>query len=90
MYYAKIGEPALADYYIQQARSIDSSNPDLIYNEVVVLVLANQPTQAIKTLRLAFEKGISARQAKLDPELKSLQGRPDFQQLVAEYLNKSG
>jgi tetratricopeptide (TPR) repeat protein len=89
LYYAKTEQVPLADYYIQHARSIDSSNAELIYDEAVVRVLAKQPTQAIKSLRLAFEKGLSVKQAKLDPELKSLQGRPDFQQLVAEYVNKN-
>jgi serine/threonine protein kinase/tetratricopeptide (TPR) repeat protein len=89
LYYAKTGQAALADYYIRQARSIDASNAELIYCEAVVRALANQQAEAMNSLRLAFEKGISPRQAKLDPELKSLQGRPEFQKLVAEYLNKS-
>jgi tetratricopeptide (TPR) repeat protein/class 3 adenylate cyclase len=89
LYYAKTGQAALADYYIRQARSVDASNAELIYCEAVVRALANQQAEAMSSLRLAFERGISPRQAKLDPELKSLQGRPEFQKLVAEYLNKS-
>jgi serine/threonine protein kinase/tetratricopeptide (TPR) repeat protein len=86
-YYAKTGQTALADYYIRQARSIDASDAELIYDEVVILALANQPGQALKSLR--FEKGISPRRAKLDPELRILQGRAEFQNLASEYLVKS-
>jgi Flp pilus assembly protein TadD len=89
LYYAKTGQASLADYYIRQARLIDPTNPDLIYDEAVVCVVANQPAQAMNSLRLAFEKGFSPRQAKLDPELSPLQGKPEFQKLVAEYLDKN-
>jgi serine/threonine protein kinase/tetratricopeptide (TPR) repeat protein len=88
-YYAKTGQTVLADYYIRQARSIDASGAELIYEEVVVLALANKPAQAIKSLRLAFEKGVSPRRATLDPGLRTLQGRPEFQDLASEYLAKS-
>jgi len=88
LYYAKTGQPSLADYYIGQARSIDASNPELIYDETVVRVLANQPAQAMKSLRMAFEKGLSPGRAKLDPELNALHAKPEFQMLVAEYLDK--
>jgi tetratricopeptide (TPR) repeat protein len=88
LYYAKTGQPSLADYYIGQARSIDASNPELIYDETVVRVLANQSAQAMKSLRMAFEKGFSPGRAKLDPELNTLHAKSEFQMLVAEYLDK--
>ena len=89
LYYAKTDQASLAGYYIGQARSIDVSNPELIYEEAVVWVLANKPTQAIKSLRLALDKGFSPRRAKLDPDLSPLHGKPEFQRLVAEYLDKN-
>jgi Flp pilus assembly protein TadD len=88
LYYAKTGQPSLADYYIGQARSIDASNPELIYDETVVRVLANQSAQAMKSLRMAFEKGFSPGRAKLYPELNTLHAKSEFQMLVAEYLDK--
>ena len=89
LYYAKTGQLSLAEYYIGQARSIDVSNPELIYDETVVWLLANQPAQAMKSLRLAFEKGFSPGRAKLDPELTTLHGKPEFQRLLADYLDKN-
>lgn len=89
LYYAKTGQASLAEYYIGQARSIDFHNPDLIFNEAVIQALANKPADSMKTLQLAFEKGFSPRQAKLTPDLRSLQSRPEFQNLVAEYLAKN-
>jgi tetratricopeptide (TPR) repeat protein len=89
MYYAKTGQSSLADYYIRQARSIDASNAELLYEEVIVRTLANQPAEALKSLRLAFQNGISPRRAKLDPDLRSLQAKREFQELAAEYLDKN-
>jgi len=89
LYYAKTGQASLADHYIRQARLIDATNPDLIYGEAVVYVLAKKPAEAMKSLRLAFEKGFSPGRANLDPELSPIQGRPEFQKLVAEYLDKN-
>ena len=88
LYYAKTGQASLADHYIRQARLIDATNPDLIYEEAVVYVLAKQPAQAMNSLRSAFEKGFSPGRAKLDLELSPIQGKPEFQKLVAEYLDK--
>jgi len=54
-----------------------------------VRVFANQPARAMKSLQLAFEKGFSPGRAKLDPELSALHAKPEFERLVAEYLDKN-
>jgi tetratricopeptide (TPR) repeat protein len=87
-YCAKTGDNSLADYYITRARSIDKSNPELIYSEVIVRLAAKQPKLAMEKLRLAFQKGYSPQQAELDPELSTLQSNPEFQELVNEFLDK--
>ena len=89
LYYAKTGQVPLAEHYIGRARSIDASNPELIYEEAVVWVLANKPTQAIESLRSALDKGLSPERARLDPELSPLHGKPEFQRLVSEKLDKN-
>jgi serine/threonine protein kinase/tetratricopeptide (TPR) repeat protein len=88
-YHAKRGEMDLALHCIRQARLIDASDPDLMYEEAVVHVLSNQPEQALKSLRLAFENGISPERASLDPEFKSLRTNPAFEKLISGFLEKS-
>ena len=87
--FAKKGEASLAAYYIRQARSINASDPQLIYSEAVIRALANQPESAVESLRSAFEKGTSPWQAKLDPEFSSLQTNPAFIKLVNDSVEKS-
>jgi hypothetical protein len=57
----------------------------LIYNEAAVQALANHPEEALKALREAFQKGYSPEEARNDPELKSLEGRPEFGELLKEF-----
>jgi tetratricopeptide (TPR) repeat protein/TolB-like protein len=84
LYYGKKGNSAQSIEFIRRARSINAADVDLMYTEGVVNALANQPDQAIKSLRAAFAKGYSVREAQNDPELNTLQGRPEFVKLVAE------
>jgi len=88
LYHAKKGDLALAEHCLHRARSIDASDPQLIYDEAVVLVLANRPEPALASLRSAFEKGASPEQARLDPEFQSLRTNPAFQKLVSDFLEK--
>ena len=44
---------------------------------------------ALKSLRLAMDKGYSAQEAWNDPELQKLQALPQFSQLVKEFTPKS-
>ena len=85
LYYAKKGDSAQALQFIRRARSIDPNSNQLIYNEAVVQALANQPEEALKVLREAFQKGYSPAEATNDPELKSLQDRPEFGRLVKQF-----
>jgi len=84
LYYAKKGQSTQALDFINRARAVD-----IIYDEVMVLTLANRPDDALKTLREALQKGHSFQDAKNDPELASLQNRPGFAQLEREFGGKS-
>ena len=88
LYYAKKGDGHNALQYIQQARSIDSGDVQLMYWEVQVKALVGQPEDAVKSLRLALEKGYPAQEAWNDPELQKLQALPQFSQLVKEFSKK--
>jgi tetratricopeptide (TPR) repeat protein len=88
VYHAKKGDISLAQYYMHRARAIDSSSPELLYNEAIILVLAKRPDSALASLRNAFARGISPQQALLEPEFNELQNSPAFQKLVAEFQEK--
>jgi len=83
--YAKKGDAANALQYTQQARSINSDDLQLIYSEAQVKTLIGKPEEALKSLRLALEKGYSAQEAWNDPELQKLQALPQFSQLVNQF-----
>jgi len=85
LYYGKTGNSPQSLEFMRRARAINAADVDLIYEEAVVYTLANKPEEALKSLRTAFAKGYSAEEAKADPELSSLQGRPDFAKLIAEF-----
>jgi len=88
LYYAKKGDSTQALQFIRRARSIDPNSNELIYNEAAVQALANHPEEALKALREAFQKGYSPEEARNDPELKSLQGRPEFEKLLKDFGGK--
>ncbi len=78
LYYAKKGNGALALQYIRQARSLDPSDLQLIYDQVQIDTLAGKPKDALKALQEAFKKGYSAEEAQNDPELNTLKSLPEF------------
>jgi len=89
LYYAKKGDARNALQYIQQARSINADDLYLIYSDAQVKALIGKPEDALKPLRLAFEKGYSPQEAQNDPELQKLQALPQFSKLVDEFSKKS-
>jgi protein kinase/serine/threonine-protein kinase len=89
LYYAKKGEAEQAMQYIRQARSIDSSDVQLMYSEAQVYAIAGKQAQAISALRTAFQKGYSPEEAQNDPEMDKLKGLAAFSQLVNQYNKKN-
>jgi Flp pilus assembly protein TadD len=68
------------------------SSPDdvqLMYSEAQVKTLIGKPEEALKSLRLALEKGYPAQEAWNDPELQKLQALPQFSQLVNQFTKKN-
>jgi serine/threonine-protein kinase len=91
LYYAKKGDAVHAGDFIRRARAINSTDLGMIYDEAVVYSLTGRQAEALESLREALHKGYSSQEAQNDPELASLQGRPEFSKLVAEFskANKS-
>jgi hypothetical protein len=63
----------------------------MIYDEAVVYTLTGRTGEALKSLREALQRGYSIQEVQKDPELATLQSRPEFARLVAEFSksNKS-
>jgi serine/threonine-protein kinase len=85
LYYAKKGNPTQALDFIHRARSIKPLDINILYDEAVVYALTGRSTEALNTLREALQKGYSVQEAKNDPELATLQSRPEFAKLVADF-----
>jgi serine/threonine protein kinase/tetratricopeptide (TPR) repeat protein len=87
--YAKKGDATNALQYTNQARAIKPDDVQLRYSEAEVNTLIGKPEDALKSLRLALEKGYPAQEAWNDPELQKLQALPQFSQLVNEFSKKN-
>jgi hypothetical protein len=87
--YAKKGDAANAQQYINQARSIKADDVQLMYSEAQVKTLIGKPEEALKPLQQALEKGYPAQEAWNDPELQKLQALPQFSQLVNQFSKKN-
>jgi len=72
--------------WIGRARSTDPNYVYLLYQAATVHTLANRPEDALKDLREAFQKGYSTGEARTDPEFESLRHRPEFANLLAEFV----
>jgi len=84
-YYAKKGDRQRSVEWLDRARAINPNSVEVIYEAAIVHTLADQPDEALKDLREAFQKGSSPEQATSEPEFKSLQRRPEFVSLIAEF-----
>ena len=89
LYYAKKGDATSALQYIRQARSLDASDLQLIYDQAQICALSGKTKEALAALREAFQKGYSPEEALNDPELVTLKGLPEFTKLVGEYSKKT-
>ncbi len=87
--YAKKGDAANALQYTQQARAISPGDVQLMYSEAQVKTMIGKPEEALRSLRLALEKGYAAQEAWSDPELQKLQALPQFSQLMNEFTKKN-
>jgi eukaryotic-like serine/threonine-protein kinase len=86
--YAKIGNVQQAESFIRRVRAIDKNNVSYIYDEAEIDAWSGQTTQALVSLREAFEKHYPAEYAAGDPELESLRNNPEFAHLIKQYSAK--
>ncbi len=86
--YAKIGNAQEASNLMRSVRKIDHNNVNYIYQEAVIDALLGRSDDALKVLREALEKHYPAEYAAGDADLVSLQGNPEFQNLIKKYSAK--
>jgi eukaryotic-like serine/threonine-protein kinase len=89
IYYAHKGDTKQAVTFIDRARALDKESVDILYADAEVKALAGKPDDALKSLRLALQKGTAFSDAKNDPDLASLKSRPEFAQLEKQYGGKT-
>lgn len=85
LYYAKKGDISRAIESLDRSRRIDSDSPQFLSTAAIVYAVANRQEEALKSLRNALQKGYSVEEARSEPEFKTLQGRPEFGRLLAEF-----
>ncbi len=89
LYYAKKGNSTASSQYIRQARSLDPSDLQLIYDQAQIFALTGKGKESLLALREALQKGYSPEEALNDPELASLKSLPAFTRLINEYAKKN-
>jgi eukaryotic-like serine/threonine-protein kinase len=89
LYYARKGDLTRAVDFVRRARSINPSDVNLVYKEAIVAMLADRRSDALATLRAAFEKGYSTEEAESEPDFDSLHSSPEFKKLIDKYSRKS-
>jgi len=81
LYYAKKGETASARRSMSDARTIDKTSADLLYNEAVMSALLGDKDRAFDDLNQALKGGLPFSSIETDPDLVKLRGDPRFASL---------
>jgi tetratricopeptide (TPR) repeat protein/class 3 adenylate cyclase len=84
LYYAKSGDVTQGLKLIANARSIDSKDCQLIYDEAVVNTLAKHSKSAVQSLVVALQKHCPVESARNDPELREVWASPEIGHLSPE------
>jgi len=85
VFYAEKGDLNRGLEFTRRARAIDNKDVQIIINQATVENLANNPSEAIRSLREALSKGCAVKDVMDNREFENLQSRPDFQALMKEY-----
>jgi eukaryotic-like serine/threonine-protein kinase len=83
--YAKKGDAVHALDFMRRARAVSPDDVGILYDQAEVFAITGRSAEALKALREALQKGYSLEQAKIDPELATLQSLSEFQKLVKEF-----
>lgn len=86
--YAKTDNAQQAMSFIHRVRTLDKSNVQYIYVEAVIEALLGRSTEALKSLREAFEQHYPVEFADADPDLENLHHLSEYAALVQQYSAK--
>lgn len=76
---------ASAERQIQRARLNGVDNPDIYYNEAVILAMRNQPDRAMQKLNEAYDRGFREMWVmEIDGRLGPLRETPEFNELMTK------
>lgn len=81
LYYAKRGEGTQARRFMNDARAIDRTNVDLIYNEAILCAIQNDVTGALTNLEQSLKEGYTIALIESDPDLRGVRADPRYQAL---------
>jgi serine/threonine-protein kinase len=84
LYEAKLGRHADARAHITEAVALNAADGDILYRQAVVHALAGRGPAAVAALSAAVERGYSVRRARMDYDLRTLEGLPEFKAIVGE------
>ena len=83
--YAKSGDFSRAAEFIRRALSISPDDSSLLYKQGVIEALTGKPPAAAASLRAAFQKKYSLREAAAEPVLAGFRGSPEWAALLREF-----
>ena len=78
LYYAKKGDAASARRFMNDARGIDATSSDLLYDEAVMSALLGDSNRAFAVLAQARKAGLPYSSIESDPDLRGLRADPRF------------
>jgi Flp pilus assembly protein TadD len=89
--YAYFGNKNDSAQQLEKAVAMRPNDPNTLYNAACTYGLLDMKAEALAMLRRAAETGFSDREwISRDPDLASLHGDPEFEQLIGGKLSKSG
>jgi len=80
---AKMGRGEEALKAIEQAKSINSTSPNILYKGAVVLALLDQKAEALQALQVALDAGLPPSIAASDLDLRSISSSVEFKRLMS-------
>jgi tetratricopeptide (TPR) repeat protein len=80
---AKLGRHADAAGHAAEAIALRPTNREILFRAAKVYALTAKPSEALKTLQSAIERGLYPAEARRDPDLASLKGLPDFERVLS-------
>ena len=89
LYFAKKGEAAQARKLMADARAIDKSNVDLIYNEAVLCAILSDVDCSLTNVELALKEGYTIALIESDPDLRLVRSDPRYPALKARASTSS-